>query len=115
MIKEIEQSWDDLLESLGEKNGEDSLKQIKCELFDFLDHQHHIDKARKNLFKPEFNALLKLYLSRIDLLTLSDKMNSHRKNFVRAFGQDRFLHLKLLVKLKLLLDENRPKKGLLAG
>lgn len=114
MIKEIEQSWDELLESLGDKDGEDSLKQIKCPILEFFDHQHHIDKARKHLFKPEFNALLKLYLGRVDLLTLSDKMNSHRKNFVRGFGQDRFNFLKLLVRLKIMNQEKKPKKGLLA-
>ncbi len=114
MTKEINQSWDELLETLALKADEKVLEQIKCPLLEFLDKQVHVDKARKALFKKEFDQLLKLYLSRIALDDLSDKMNVHRSNFIRAFGQDRFSHLKLLVRLKIMDESKKPKRGLLA-
>lgn len=114
MTKEIEQSWDEFLSSLSDSDGEGVLTQIKCPLLEILDKQVNIDRARKALFKKEMNQVLKLYLGRIELSKLNDKMNTHRQNFVRGFGQDRFNHLKLLVRLKIITLEQKPKKGLLA-
>ena len=120
MTKEIEQSWDEFLANLSDKDGSDSLEQLKPHLpepFDILnlfDKQCNIDKACKILFKKELGPLLKLYLSRVDIHELSDKINTHRKNFVRGFGQDKLNHLKLLVRLKIIEQQSKPKKGLLA-
>jgi len=114
MIKEIEQSWDEFLCTLCADDKEGVLTQIKCPLLELLDKQVHIDKARKVLFKKEMGQLLKLYLGRIELEELNDKINTHRQNFVRGFGQDRFNHLKLLVRLKIMEKNKAPKKGLLA-
>jgi hypothetical protein len=113
MIKEIEQSWNEFLKDLGPDN-EAIEKQIKCPLLELFEKQCHLDRARKALFKKEMNQVLKLYLSRIELSELSAKINTHRQNFVRGFGQDRFNHLKLLVRLKIIEEDKKPKKGLLA-
>lgn len=114
MTKEIEQSWAEFLTELSTDDGEGVLTQIKCPLVELFDRQVNVDKARKVLFKKEMNQLLKLYLSRIDLYLLNDKMNQYRQNFVRGFGPDRFNHLKLIVRLKIITEEKKPKKGLLA-
>lgn len=115
MTKEIEQSWTEFLCALCDKEDESILTQISCPLLEFFDKQVNIDRARKALFKKELNKVFRLYLGRIDLYDLSDKMNQHRKNFILGFGPDRFNHLKLLVRLKILEQEKKPKKGLLAG
>lgn len=102
------------MSTLSTKDGEGVLTQVKCPLLELMDKQVNIDKARKVLFKNEFGQLLKLYLGRVDLNELSAKMALHEKNFIRAFGIDKFNHLSLLVKLKMIMDERKPKKGLLA-
>lgn len=115
MKKETEQSWSEFLSDLSDKTDDDVLSKIRCPLVELFDHQVNIDRAKKALFKPQLGLLLKLYLSQLDLHVLSDKMNTHRSNFVRGFGKDRFNHLKLLVRLKIILEDKKPKKGLLAG
>ncbi len=114
-MKSVNESWDNFILTLSAHDGEGVLTQVKCPLLELMDKQVNIDKARKILFKPEFGQLLKLYLGRMDLHELSDKMTNHEKNFVRAFGIDKYNHLKLLVKLKMIIEEQRPKKGLLSG
>lgn len=115
MTKEIEHSWKEFLTTLSSKNDESVLAQVKCPLLELLDKQSNVDQAKKNMFKPEIGQLLKLYLSAVSLLELSDKIESHEKIFKRAFGVDKFNHLKLLVRLKMMLEEKKPKRGLLAG
>jgi hypothetical protein len=110
----IENSWNEFLTTLSEKDGEGVLTQLKFPLMELFEKQCNIDRAWKALFKPERGQVLKLYLSSIDLDQLSDKMNTHRTLFVKGFGQDRFNHLKLLVRLKIINEEKKPKKGLLA-
>lgn len=90
------------------------LTQIKCPLLELMDKQVNIDKARKALFKPEMGQLLRLYLEKLEFDELPEKMSKHEKNFVRAFGPDRFNHLKLLVKLKMIIEQKKPAKGLLS-
>lgn len=114
MTKEIDHAWSEFLDQLSDQDGEGPLTQIKCPLLDLFEKQVNIDKARKVLFKKEMNQLLKLYLGRIDLNDLSDKIKTQQKNFVRGFGQDKFNHLRLLVRLKIINQERKPQKGLLA-
>ena len=75
-------SWIQFQISLGPKDGEEILAKIHCPIEEFFDEQKHIDRARKELFKPEFNHVLRLYLSRVDLHTLSAKMKEDRKSVV---------------------------------
>ena len=114
MKPEINQSWDEFMTSLSKEDNEGIAAQIKCPLLNLFDKQINVDKARKMMFKPELNQLIKLYLSRIEIDELNAKMNAYRNNFVRGMGLDKFNHLKLLVKLKIMMDEKKPKKGLLA-
>ena len=111
----IENSWKEFLETLSKKTDDSILSQVKCPLIELLDKQAHVDQAKKALFKPEVGHLLKLYLRSVSLGELSAKLETHQKIFLRAFGQDKFNHLKLLVRLKMMLEEKKPKKGLLAG
>lgn len=111
---EIEESWDEYLCTLSESDSEGVLSQLKCKLEDLMDKQAHIDRARKALFKPEFNQVLKLYLKKFEVADLKQKMKEHEKNFIRAFGRDRFNHLKLLVRLKSIEDSKPKRRGLLA-
>lgn len=115
MTSVAEDSWRDFMDTLSTKNEGDVLSQIKCPLLELLDNQANIDQAKKALFKPEIGQLLKLYLSAVSLDVLSDKMTTHEKIFKRAFGIDKFNHLKLLVKLKSIVESKKPKKGLLAS
>jgi len=112
--EEVEQSWNDFLKSLCERDSDSVLKELPCPLLELLDKQCHVDASWKALFKPERGQVLKLYLSRIELFDLNAKMKAHQKWFVKAFGQDRYNHLKLLVRLKIISQEQKPKKGLLA-
>lgn len=114
MTKEIDQSWDEFLTELSPKDDKAVLEKIYCPLEELFDRQANVDRAKKALFKPMLGQLFKLYLSQIDLHTLSDKMNVHRSHFVRGLGRDRFNHLKLLVRLKIIDQDKKPRKGLLA-
>src|ERR1043165_6557232 len=114
MIKETNDSWHEFMETLSDQDDESILDQVKCPLSELLDKQATIDRVKKALFKPEIGKLLKLYLSRISIHDLSVKMKSHEKIFRRAFGVDKHNHLKLLVCLKMLEEEKKPKRGLLA-
>lgn len=121
MTKEIDQSWTDFLDNLSPELSEAEetsiLKQIKdiCPLPELFDRQAHVDRARKALFKKEIGKLARLYLSRIALSEVSDKLKSYPDNFKRIFTDGRLPHLTLLVRLKMILEEKKPKKGLLAG
>ena len=115
MQTEIDQSWTEFTKTLSTKVDESVLSQINCPLLELLDKQANIDLAKKALFKPEIGQLLKLYLSRVSIEELSAKMITHEKIFRRAFGVDKYNHLKLLVRLKITEDKKKPKKGLLAG
>lgn len=112
--KTVDASWGEFLKSLGDAD-EKILTQIHCPVEEFFDEQKHIDRARKELFKPEFNKVLRLYLGRVDLRELSGKIKAYQKNFERGFGRDRLNHLKLLVPLLMIMNEKKPKKGLLAS
>lgn len=114
MIKEIEASWTEFMNCLSDKEGDDVLRSINFPLLELFERQCHIDRARKDLFKKEMNHLLKLYLGRTELAMLGEKLEAQKKNFVRGFGQDRYNHLKLLVRLKIINQASRPKRGLLA-
>ena len=114
MTNEINCAWADFMKALSTKDSEGVLTQIKCPLLELLDKQVNIDKARKALFKPEMGQLLKLYLKGLEFDELVDKLEKHEKNFIRAFGPDKFNHLRLLVKLKTIINQSKPKKGLLS-
>lgn len=115
MQTEIESSWAEFLKTLSTKTDESVLSQINCPLVELLDKQATIDKAKKELFKPEVGHLLKLYLGAVSIEDLSVKMMTHEKIFKRAFGVDKYNHLKLLVRLKMIEEKKKPKKGLLAS
>lgn len=108
---EIDKSWSEFISALSKKSGE---IELKVPLLELLDEQKTIDRLKKECFKEEVGQALKLYLSRIDLLSLSSKIETHEKIFKAAFGRDKFNHLKLLVKLKVLAQDKKPKRGLLA-
>ncbi len=114
MNKELSESWSEFMQALSDKDGEGPLAQLKCPLLELLETQANIDRAKKAMFKPEIGQVLKLYLSRVPLEELSDKINSREKIFKRAFGVDKFNHLKLLVRLKIIEENKKPKRGLLA-
>lgn len=114
MTKETNESWSDFMSTLSLKEGEGPLAQLKCPLLELLDKQSNIDQAKKILFKPELGQVLKLYLSRLEIPELSDKMRTHDKIFKRAFGVDKYNHLRLLVRLKMIDEAKKPKRGLLA-
>jgi hypothetical protein len=101
------------MDTLSVKDDESVLKQIKFPLLELMDKQLNIDHAKKALFKPEFGHLLKLYLKAVGD-DLPGKMTTCEANFNRAFGVDKINHLRLLVKLKMIMNEKLPKKGLLA-
>lgn len=107
-------AWTEFLCGLCKKDDEAPLKDLPCPLLELFDKQVNIDKAKKDLFKPELDQVLKLYLGRVDFNELQDKIKTHRKNFERGMGKDRLNHLLLLVRLKKLENEKRPRKGLLA-
>lgn len=109
-----EESWSEFLTTLSENDGEGVLTQLKCKLDELMDKQAHIDQARKALFKPEFNQVLKLYIKKFEPQELSKMITKNEKTFVRAFGRDRFNHLKLLVRLKTIEDSKPKRRGLLA-
>jgi len=110
----IDDSWNEFLSTLSDSDSEGVIAQLKCKLEDLMDKQAHIDRARKALFKPEFNQVLKLYMKNFEVADLKQKMKEHEKNFIRAFGRDRFNHLKLLVRLKSIEDSKPKRRGLLA-
>lgn len=114
MKKEISESWQDFMETLSASENEGVLKQLKCPLEELLESQANIDRAKKALFKPEIGQVLKLYLSRVPLNSISEKISTNEKIFKRAFGVDKYNHLKLLVRLKMLEEVKKPKAGLLA-
>jgi hypothetical protein len=113
-MSEVNQSFDEFLCTLCKEPSEAVLSQVKCPLIELFDKQANIDRAKKELFKPELGALFRLYLEKISTSELEDKINQHRQNFLRGFGRDRFNHLKLLVRLKIIEEQKKPKKGLLA-
>lgn len=114
MNETVNEAWNKFLDFLGERD-ESLLLKIKCPIVEFFDEQKHIDRARKDLSKQEIQKVLRLYLGHMDLLTLRDKMKEHRRNFERGFGRDRLNHLQLLVDLKIILEEKKPRRGLLAS
>lgn len=113
MTTEIEKSWAEFLDALGP---EDELieKQIKHDVLELFDTQSNVDRAKKNLFKPELGKLFRLYFSRVDINALHDNIRVKRQNFIRGLGRDKFNHLHLLIRLKIIEDAKKPKRGLLA-
>jgi hypothetical protein len=114
MNETVNKSWTTFLESLGD-DLESSFDKLPCAIEEFFDQQKFIDKARKDLKRKEIEKILKLYLTRLDLLTLRDKIEKYRRNFERGFGRDRLNHLQLLVDLKIILENQKPRRGLLAS
>lgn len=120
MTSVVEKSWTEFLDNLSTELSEAEetsiLKQIEwCSLSDLFDKQANVDRAKKALFKKEIGKLSRLYLSRIALSEVSDKLKDYPDNFKRIFTDGRLPHLTLLVRLKMILEEKKPKKGLLAG
>lgn len=107
-------AWTEFLTELSKEASDKHLKALRCDLLDLFDKQCYVDAAKKALFKPELYQVLKLYLSRVDFDTLCDKMKDHPRNFTSAFGRDKFNHLKLIVRLKKIENDKKPKRGLLA-
>lgn len=110
----IDDSWNEFLSTLSDSDSEGVIAQLKCKLEDLMEKQAHIDQAKKAMFKPEFHLLLKHYLKKFELTELEKKMKAQSKNFEKAFGRDKFNHLKLLVRLKTMEDQKPKRRGLLA-
>ncbi len=112
MTSLVKESWDEFIKTL---SSEDKEIKIKCPILELFDEQEYFDRIRRDFSKTEINQILKQYLSLIDLVTLRDKIRTHRNNFERGFGKDRLNHLKLLVSLLMIDEERKPKRGLLAS
>lgn len=110
MTAEISDSWNAFMRALSQSDDEQILKKLTCPLLEIMDKQSNADQFKR----PEMSQVLKLYLSRIALDDLAAKMNTSEKIFKRALGVDKFNHLQLLVRLKIILEDKKPKRGLLA-
>lgn len=113
-VKFVDTAWKDFLSPLPDGFDQKIERQLPCPLTEVFDTQSNVDLTNKALFKKEKNQMIKEYFSKVSIHDLEAKIKDHEKLFVRGLGPERLNHLKLLIKLKMICETNKPRRGLLA-
>lgn len=116
MTETVNEAWNKFLDFLGERD-ESLLELLDCPLESFLDEQQWADRLRSNKrFKREkMYQIVRLYIEKLDVYTLKDKLKEKGHLFRRVLDKAPLFHLQLLVDLKIILEEKKPRRGLLAS